>query len=73
MLEGMVDNFHGSQRGQLLEHIDQRFERHIVDHGDVLLINEGLPYSHCRGYMTVFVFVAIYMTSLHFSAMLWRF
>jgi hypothetical protein len=52
MLEGMMDDLHGSQGGELLEHIDQPFESHIVDHGDVLLIDDRLPYSHCRFYIS---------------------
>jgi hypothetical protein len=48
MFKGMMDDFHGSQGRQLLEHIDQPFERYIVDHGDILWIDDGMIYSHCK-------------------------
>jgi hypothetical protein len=50
ILEGFIDIFHGTQGGQLLEHTDQPFERHIIDHGGVVWIDGGLP-PHCSDYI----------------------
>lgn len=45
----MTGYLHGSQGGQLLEHVVQCLERHMLVHGGSLWFDYGTSYSHARG------------------------